>query len=70
MDTVTLSAKYQILIPRHIRERLKLCPGDKIEAISFDDAVIHLIPLRPIREMRGFLKGLDARFVREGDEER
>jgi AbrB family looped-hinge helix DNA binding protein len=69
MDTVILSAKYQITIPRHIRERLKLRPGGKLQAIQFDE-VIHLIPLRPIREMRGFLKGLEPGFVREGDEER
>jgi AbrB family looped-hinge helix DNA binding protein len=70
MDTVTLSAKYQIVVPRHVRERLKLRPGDKIQVISLDDAVIHLIPLRPIREMRGFLKGLDSSFTRESDEDR
>jgi AbrB family looped-hinge helix DNA binding protein len=70
MDTVTLSAKYQIVIPRQVRERLKLRPGDKIQVISLDDVVIHLIPVRPIREMRGSLKGLDSSFTRESDEER
>jgi AbrB family looped-hinge helix DNA binding protein len=69
MDAVTLSSKLQVTIPREIRDRLKLRPGDKLQVIQFDD-VIHLIPLRPIREMRGFLKGLEPGFVREGDEER
>jgi len=69
MDAVTLSSKLQVTIRREIRDRLKLRPGDKLQVIQFDD-VIHLIPLRPIREMRGFLKGLEPGFVREGDEER
>jgi AbrB family looped-hinge helix DNA binding protein len=64
MDIVTLSSKYQIVIPRRIRERVGLKPGTKLQVISFDDRM-ELVPLRPMREMKGFLKGLDSTFQRD-----
>ena len=64
MDTVTLSPKFQVVIPRRIRERMNLKPGEKIEVIGFDDR-IELVPIRPMSEMKGFLQGLDAAFERE-----
>lgn len=64
MEAVTLSPKYQVVIPRHIREKLGLRPGEKLQVISFDDR-IELIPIRPMRQMRGFLKGLPPSFERE-----
>ncbi len=64
MDTVTLSPKFQVVIPRRIRERMNLNPGEKIEVIGYDDR-IELVPIRPMSEMRGFLQGLDATFERE-----
>ena len=64
MDIVTLSSKYQVVIPRRVRERIRLKPGTKIQVISFDDR-IELVPLRPMREMKGFLKGLDSTFQRD-----
>jgi AbrB family looped-hinge helix DNA binding protein len=67
MDTVTISPKYQVVIPRRIRERMGLKPGEKLQVISFDDR-IELIPIRPMSEMRGFLKGLDPSFDREGED--
>jgi AbrB family looped-hinge helix DNA binding protein len=67
MDSVTLSPKYQVVIPRHVRERLGLRPGEKLQVISFDDR-IELIPVRPMRQMRGYLKGFDSRFEREKDD--
>ncbi len=66
METVTISPKYQVVIPKRIRERLDLRPGQKIQAIVYDDR-IELVPVRPIREMRGFLKGIDTAVPREGD---
>lgn len=66
MATVTISPKYQVVIPKAIREQLGLSPGQKIQAIAYGDR-IELIPLRPIRESRGFLKGIDTRVEREGD---
>lgn len=67
MDTVTLSPKFQVVIPRRVRERMKLRAGEKFEVISFDDR-IELIPIRPMSEMRGFLKGLDPTFERENED--
>jgi AbrB family looped-hinge helix DNA binding protein len=64
MDTVTLSPKFQVVIPQRIRERMGLRPGEKFQVVSFDER-IELIPLRPMRAMRGFLKGLNPRFERE-----
>jgi len=64
METVTISPKFQVVIPKEIRERLKLKPGQKIKAILFDDR-IELVPVRPIRAMRGFLRGIDTEVPRE-----
>ena len=66
MTTVTISPKFQVVIPKGIRERLKLRSGQKIQAIVYDDR-IELVPVRPARAMRGFLKGLDTAVVREDD---
>ncbi len=67
MEAVTLSPKYQIVIPRNIREKMGLKPGLKMQVISFDDR-IELVPVRPMPEMRGFLKGLDPSFEREKED--
>lgn len=64
MDAVTVSPKYQVVIPRAVRERAHIRPGERLQVISFDDR-IELIPVRPMRSMRGFLKGLDSRFERD-----
>lgn len=66
MTIVTISPKFQVVIPKQIRESLKLEPGQKVQAIEHDNRV-ELIPLRPITEMRGFLKGIDTTLEREGD---
>ncbi len=66
MGTVTISPKFQVVIPRAIREKLSLSPGQKVQAIAYDDR-IELIPLRPMKEMRGFLKGIDTTVEREAD---
>jgi AbrB family looped-hinge helix DNA binding protein len=55
METVTISPKFQIVIPKSIRDALKLSPGQKIQAILYENR-IELIPVRPIKGMRGFLK--------------
>ena len=64
MNAVTISSKYQVVIPRRVRERMGLRAGVKLQVISFDDR-IELIPIRPMRQMRGFLKGLDGTFERD-----
>ena len=66
MDTVTISPKLQVVIPKAIRERLRLAAGQKVQAIVYGDR-IELIPLQPARQMRGFLKGIDTRVPREPD---
>ena len=65
MDVVTISPKYQVVIPRAVRERLQLVPGQKVQALVYDDRV-ELIPLRPAKSLRGFLKGIDTTLPREG----
>ncbi len=66
MNVVTISPKFQVVIPREIRERLELEPGQKVQALVFGNR-IEFIPLRPAREMRGFLRGLDTTVHRERD---
>ena len=66
MQTVTVSPKYQVVIPKEIRETLRLRPGQKMRVIEYDGR-IELIPDRDITELRGFIKGIDTRIKREKD---
>jgi AbrB family looped-hinge helix DNA binding protein len=66
MSVVTLSPKFQVVIPRQIREALGLKPGQKVEALHYLDRV-EFIPVRPPRAMRGFLKGIDTTVRRDKD---
>ena len=66
MEIVTVSPKFQVVIPKEIREALKLTPGQKVQALLYENR-IELIPVRPVKQMRGFLKGIDTTVVREGD---
>ena len=66
METVTVSPKFQVVIPKEIRESLNLAPGQKIQALLYENR-IELIPVRPIKKMRGFLKGIDTTIKRETD---
>jgi AbrB family looped-hinge helix DNA binding protein len=66
METVTLSPKYQVVIPQSIRDRLGLEPGEKMQVLEYQDR-IEFIPRRRLKEMRGFLKGLATTVPREGD---
>ena len=66
METVTVSPKFQVVIPKEIREALKLVPGQKIQALLYENR-IELIPVRPIKKMRGFLKGIDTTIDRDTD---
>ena len=67
METVTVSPKYQVVIPRAVRERMNIRAGVRLQVISFDDR-IELIPVHPMRSMRGFLKKYDARFIRDEED--
>ncbi len=66
MHTVTVSPKFQVVIPKIIREALQLRPGQKMKVIEYDGR-IELIPDRDISELKGFLKGINTEFVREDD---
>ena len=66
MHTVTVSPKFQIVIPKIIRDALHLRPGQKMKIMEYDGR-IELIPDRDIAELKGFLKGINTEFVREDD---
>jgi len=66
MDTLTISPKYQVVIPKSIRELLKLRPGQKVHAIVYDNR-IELIPVQPLGRLRGFVQGIDTEVEREDD---
>jgi len=66
MGKVTISPRFQVVIPKEIREKLGLSPGQRVEAFAYEDR-IELIPLRPIRQMRGFLKGIDTSIKRRAN---
>ncbi len=66
MQIVTVSPKYQVVIPKAVRESLKLRPGQKMQVIEYDGR-IEFIPERDINELRGFLKGINTEFEREKD---
>ena len=66
MHSVTISPKFQVVIPRVVRERLGLRPGQKLQVVEHAGRV-EFVPQRPIRELRGFVKGIKTDFVREGD---
>ncbi|MEW6615365.1 MAG: AbrB/MazE/SpoVT family DNA-binding domain-containing protein [Thermodesulfobacteriota bacterium] len=66
MNTVTVSPKYQVVIPKNIRDSLQLRPGQKMKVIEYNGR-IELIPDREISDLRGFLKGINTDFIREGD---
>ena len=66
MTTVTVSPKYQVVIPKEIREELKLKPGQKLQIIHLGDRIEFLL-LKNIKNARGFLKGINTNIEREGD---
>ncbi|MEW5940141.1 MAG: AbrB/MazE/SpoVT family DNA-binding domain-containing protein [Chloroflexota bacterium] len=66
----TISAKYQIVIPREVREQFKLKPGQKLMFIPYNNS-IRLVVVPPIKEARGIFKGISGKNLREeADEER
>ena len=66
MTAVTISPKFQVVIPRDIRESLGLQPGQKIQVLQYENR-IEFIPVRPIEQMRVFFKGIDTTVEREPD---
>ncbi|MFH1762316.1 MAG: AbrB/MazE/SpoVT family DNA-binding domain-containing protein [bacterium] len=66
METVKISPKYQVVIPKRVRQNMKLKAGTRVQVLEYDNR-IELIPIRPIKKMRGFLKGIDTQVKRDRD---
>jgi len=66
MHRVTISPKFQVVIPQQIRQAMKLFPGQKVQVIMYGNR-IELVPERDIKTMRGFLKGINTSFQRDED---
>ena len=66
MATVRLSPKFQVVIPREIRESLGLKPGQKLHVLQYENR-IELIPVQSLKSLRGFAKGIDTSVPREED---
>lgn len=67
MESVTISQKFQVVIPQKVRKMLGMKPGQKMRVIAYDNQVV-LIPVRPIQEARGSLKGIDTNVQRDEDD--
>jgi len=66
MDTVTLSPKFQVVIPQSVREALQLKPGEKLRVLRYGDRV-ELIPVKSVKKLRGFARGMDTTIERDRD---
>ena len=66
MQVATISPKFQVVIPRKVRQTMALYPGQKVQFVVYNNR-IELIPVRPISEARGFLAGMDTTIEREAD---
>ncbi len=64
MQTVTLSTKYQLVIPRDVRQRLDLTPGTRLTVVA-KGGILYLVPERPIEELRGIARGTSRKGLRE-----
>ena len=68
VPALTVSPKYQVVIPKEIRESMNIKPGQKVDMLVYDGMIV-LVPLVPIEELRGIAKGIEDEFVREPDRE-
>ena len=66
MQSVTVSPKYQVVIPRHARERLHIQPGQRMQVIEYEGRLEFVLE-RDISDLRGFVRGINTAFQREGD---
>ena len=66
MKAVTVSSKFQIVIPREVRESMALQPGTKVQVLQYENR-IELIPLKEPKALRGFIQGIDTEVRREED---
>ena len=67
MGVVTVSSKFQVVIPLDVRERMNLKPGQKVFVVE-KDGVVHLIPEKPMKELRGFVKGVTTDKLRHEED--
>lgn len=66
MKTVTVSPKFQVVIPRDLRESMDIQPGTKVQIFQYENR-LELIPLKSPKSLRGFLRGIDTNVDRELD---
>ncbi len=66
MNTVTLSNEYQLIIPKEIIKSIGLEPGSSFEVLSYNNR-IELIPISPIKELKGIFRGIDTNIERDDD---
>lgn len=66
MASVTISPKFQVVIPRTVRDRLHLKPGQRLQILEYAGR-LELIPERKIADLKGFVRGIDTAFSRESD---
>jgi AbrB family looped-hinge helix DNA binding protein len=67
MTTVTVSPKYQVVIPKEVRESMGIFSGQKIQVLTYQNR-IELIPIKPMKKLKGFLKGIDTEVSRDKDQ--
>jgi AbrB family looped-hinge helix DNA binding protein len=66
MTTVKVSPKFQVVIPQEVRESMGITPGEKVQVFQYENR-IEFIPVKELKKMRGFLKGMDASVFRDED---
>jgi AbrB family looped-hinge helix DNA binding protein len=66
MTTVTVSPKFQVVIPKNVRESMGIFSGQKIQVFTYQNR-IELIPIKPMKKLKGFLKGIDSDVERDKD---
>ena len=66
MTAVTVSPKFQVVIPKEVRESMGIFSGQKIQVLTYENR-IELIPIKPMKKLKGFLKGIDTQVSRDKD---
>jgi AbrB family looped-hinge helix DNA binding protein len=66
MTTVTVSPKFQVVIPRDVRKSLGISAGQKVRVVALGDR-IEFVPVKPVKALRGFVRGIDSTVRREKD---
>jgi AbrB family looped-hinge helix DNA binding protein len=66
MKQVTVSSKFQVVIPREVRESMDIQPGTRVQVLQYENR-IELIPLREPKSLRGFIKGIETEVDRAED---